>query len=659
MTKHNFEAETWKILELLTHSIYSNKEIFLRELISNASDAIDKARLKALTDTTFLWDDHNFEIKIKVDKENNIIEIEDNGIWMTGEEVMSNIWTIAKSWTKEFLEKLKKAKETEDHNLIGQFWVGFYSSFMVADKVELETKSPLDKASHKWISDWKSEYEISEAKKENRWTIIRLFIDEANKELIEEWKIKELIKKYSNYAPVPILLEEEEKDDKGNVTGKSFKQVNETVAIWKKSKTSVKKEEYNEFYKAVSMDFNEPLWYIHSSVEGAVSYKSLLFIPKEKNMFANMDDPNKDYGPKLYVQNVLILENAKELLPVWLRFVSWVVETSDLPLNISREMLQSNWVLEKIKASLIKKVLVELKKIMKNDPESYDKFLQNFRMMLKEWVYYEWNKDDIAELIKFKSMLENKDISLDEYLEKAEDDKKEDCCSDKEGEKKEGWCCGGSCHEEKEPKSKKTIYYITGKTEGEVLSSPYLSQFKENKVDVLLFTDSIDEWLIQSMSEYKWNRLKSVTSSDIKLKEETEEEKDKKEKRKKEFKDMLELTKNTIWAEKIEKVELNENLWDALAALTTPENGLNPQMEKMMKSMGQAIPPQKRILELNPNNKLVKSMKKEFSSDVKSKKLNDLINYSYSQAILLEWWEIENIWEFVRLTNKFAGEYIK
>jgi len=629
MTKHNFEAETWKILELLTHSIYSNKEIFLRELISNASDAIDKARLKSLTDTTFLWDDNKFEIKIKINKEKNTIEIEDNGIWMTEKELHNNIWTIAKSWTKDFLEKLKKAKEDWEHNLIGQFWVGFYSSFMVADNVELETRSPLDKKAHKWISDWKSDYEISENSKINRGSIVRLFIDEANKELLEEWKIKELIKKYSNYIGMPIMLEVEKKDEKWEkVIWKEFIQVNETIAIWKKSKATIKKEEYIEFYKSVSMDFNEPLGYIHSNVEGAVSYKSILFIPKEKNMFANMDDPSKEYGPKLYVKNVLILENAKELLPVWLRFISWVVETSDLPLNISREMLQSNAILDKIKKSLVKKVLTELKKIMKNDKELYKKFFENFKLMLKEGVYYEWDlKQEIAWLLKFNNTIDAEDITFDEYIEKAWDSK--------------------------------NIYYISGKTQWEVLASPYLSQFKENKVNVLLFTDPIDEWLIQALSEYKWNKLKSITSGDIKLKEDTKEEKEEKEKLWKDYKDILELTKNIIWTETIEKVELNENLWDAIAALKTPENGMNPQMEKMMKSMWQAVPAQKRILELNPNSPLIKLMKKEFVKDVKSSKLSDIINYSYNQAVLLEGWEIKDILKFVSLTNKFAGEYIK
>ncbi len=665
MSKHNFEAETWKILELLTHSIYSNKEIFLRELISNASDAIDKARLKSLTDTSFLWDDNKFEIKIRIDSKKWIIEVEDNGIWMTESWLKKNIWTIAKSGTKEFLEKLKKAKEDGEHNLIGQFGVGFYSAFMVADKVEIETKSALSKKAYKWVSDWKTWYEIKESKKENRGTIVRLFVNEANKELLEEWKIRELIKKYSNYVWIPIMLEVEDKDDKWKVKWKKWEQINETIAIWKKPKSSIKKKEYDEFYKTISMDYNEPLTYIHNNVEWMVSYKSLLYIPKEQNMFANMSDPNKEYGPKLYVQNVLILENAKELLPVWLRFVSWVVETSDLPLNISREMLQSNAVLEKIKKSLVKKILVELKKTMWNKKDDYLRFLENYGQVLKEGIHYEWDlKENIAETVKFKSLLKSELISLDEYLENTKVEKKEkdhDCCGGTWdcSNKKEEW--KESCSEDKKEDTKKikTIYYITGKNETEVLSNPYLDQFRKNKVDVLLLTDPIDEWIIQAMSEYKWNKLKSVLWANLKGEKETKKDKEAKEKTKKEFKDLLELIKNTIWTDKLEKVELNDNLWDYLWAIKTPENWMTPQMEKMMKSMWQPVPTQKRILELNPQDKLVKSMKKEFKKDIKSDKLQDMINYAYNQAVLLEWWELENIWDFVKLTNKFAGEYIK
>lgn len=629
MSQHNFEAETGKVLELLTHSIYSNKEIFLRELISNASDAIDKARIKSLTDTNYLGTDSEFQITLDADTEKNILIIQDNWVGMNEEELHKNLGTIAKSGTKDFIEKLQKAKENADNNLIGQFGVGFYSAFMVADKVEVETKSNDSDTAFKWISDGKSAYEVSTSDKTSRGTTIKLFIDEANKDLVAEWKIKELIKKYSNYVAVPIKMQVEEKNDKGEVTGNKLEQLNDMKSIWTKSKTSVKEEEYKEFYKTLSMDFNEPLAHIHNNVEWIVSYKSLLYIPKEKNMFINMDDPNREFGPKLYVKNVLILDNCKDLLPVWLRFISGVVETSDIPLNVSRELLQSNATLEKIKKGLTKKVMSELKKNLKNNPENYDAFLKNYAMQLKEGIYYESeNREEIASLVKFET-LQGKTLSLDEYIENLEN--KED----------------------------KKIYFIAGKSKQEVLASPYLAQFKENNTDVLLFCDPVDQFTLQVLKEFKEFKLISATSDEVKLKEKTQEEEKKNEELKKDFWDFLELTKNTIWSEKIEKVELNENLWNALWALKTPENGMDPQMEKMMKAMGQEVPAQKRILELNPNNSLVSAMKEEFSKDLKSQKLSEMMNYAYNQAVLLEWGEVDNMPEFIATLNKFAGEYLK
>jgi len=498
---------------------------------------------------------------------------------------------------------------------------------MVADKVEVLTKSGLDTKAHKWTSDGKNGYDLEEAEKDGRGTIVTLHFSEGNNELLENWKIKELVKKYSNYIAVPVMMLEESGEGEEKKT--EWKQINETKPIWKKSKSEIKEEEYKDFYQSVSMDFNAPLGHVHNNVEGNVSYKSLLFIPQETNMFSDMCDLSKDYGPKLYVQNVLILEHAKELLPVWLRFVSGVVETTDLPLNISREMLQSNKTLETIHKSLIKKILGELKKLMTEKPEEFTKFFQNYGTILKEGIYYEQElKADVAEICLWQSMQEGKNISLDSYLEKQT------------GETK-------------------TIYYITGKSRSEVLASPYLAQFQKNNIDVLLLTDAIDEWIIGVLDEYKDIKLKSVTANDIQLSEETPEEKEKKEKTQKEFKDMLELVKNTIGSEKIENVVLNPNLGDALGALKTPDGAMNPQMEKMMRAMGQQVPATKRVLELNPENRLVKAMKKEFKADVKSKKLKDLTNYAYMQAILLEGGELENIADFVKLTNTFAGEYLK
>lgn len=654
MTNYSFEAETWRVLELLTHSIYSNKEIFLRELISNSSDAIDKARLKSLTDIDFLWDDSEFKIFVTIDKEKNTIIIEDNGIWMTKEEMISHLWTIAKSGTKEFLEKLEKAKENKDHNLIWQFWVWFYSSFMVADKVEVESKSWLDKKAHKWISDWKNGYEIMDSERTKRWTKITLFIDEANKELVEDWKIRELIKKYSNYVSVPIMMKaydsrtEEEKQKEPKEM--DFEQVNETKPLWKKDKKEITDEEYKALYQSVSFDWNNPLFTIHNNIDWLVSYKSILFSPKEQNMYQNLADPNLEFWPKLYVQNVLILDNSKDLLPTYLRFISWVIETNDLPLNISREMLQSNSILEKIKKWLTKKVISEMKKTLENKREDYEIFWKNYWKVLKEWIYYDYDlKEEIASVSLFKSLNENNFITLDKYLEKAPE-KEVIVHNHKDSE-----ACDHS-HDEKI--KQKTIYYIIAKSENEAKASPFISQFKNSSVDVLILTDAIDSFWVNNLTEYKWAKLVSITSSDVELTEKTKEEKEEENKQKEDFKSLTEFVKNILWEDKIEKVVLNSNLWENIWALKTWKNWIDPQLEKMMRAMWQEVPVSKRVFELNPKSKIVDLMKKEFEKDTKSEKLQDAIKYSYYQAILLEWWELPSVSEFVNLTNKFASWYL-
>lgn len=620
---YNFEAETERLLELLTHSIYSNKEIFLRELVSNSSDAIDKARIKSITDVNYLWDNNKFEIKIDIEKENKIIIIEDNGIGMTRDEVIQNIWTIAKSWTKDFLEKLKDSKE--QNNLIGQFWVWFYSVFMIADKVELETKSNDSEKSIIWTSEWKWKFELNEWKKQNRWTIIKIYVKEDSKEFLNDWKLRELIKKYSNYISIPVLMKEIENET--NKDSRAYEQINQTKPIWDKQKNEIKEEEYNEFYSSISYDFSAPLTHIHLNTEWVISYKSILFIPTKKNMFNNNEDASKDYWPKLFVQNVLILEQAKDLLPVWLRFISWVISTNDLPLNISREMLQSNQILDKIKKSLTKKIIEKIASEMKEN-KNYDEFLSNYSRFLKEWVYYEAElREKISEILKFKSLLKWKDITLDEYLENSKPVIKEE-------------------------KEIKNIYYITAKTENEARANPYIDSFKKKEIDVILLTDPIDEWLIQVLNEYKWNKLVSITSSELEI-EENEEIKEKIEEEKKEYKDLFELIKNTIWSNKLETVKLSTRLWDNLWALTIKEWGLTPQMEKMMKAMWQQIPENKKILELNTNHKIVKMMLEEFKNDLNRERLKDLIIYTYEQAIILEWGELEDYKSFINRVNNF------
>jgi len=620
--QYTFEAETERLLELLTHSIYSNKDVFLRELISNSSDAIDKARIKALTDTNYLWENYNFEIKIDIQKDQKTITISDNWVGMTKDELIKNLWTIAASWTKDFIEKLKESKT--ENSLIWQFWVWFYSVFMIASKVEVLSLSNESDTWYTWTSRGKASFEIVENDKKDRWTTIIIHIKEEEKDYLEEWKIKELIKKYSNYVWVPIMMLETENED--NKTTRKYEQINESKAIWNKNKSEIIPEEYEKFYSSISYDFAKPLWYVHINTEWTTSYKSILFIPQEKNMFNNFDDPNKDYGPKLFVQNVLILENTKDLLPVWLRFVSWVVQTNDIPLNISREMLQSNPILDKIKKSLVKKILEKLKYELKENEENYNKFLLNYSKTLKEWIYYDnENKENIAWVLKFKTLLENNDITLDKYIENIKEEQK-------------------------------NIYYITAKSTQEALANPYIEQFKNKNINVIILTDNIDEWIVQTLTEYKEIKLVSITSENLDLWE-TPEEKEKIEDVKKEFKDLFELAKNIIWNDKIEEVKVSTRLWDNLRALASKSWQITPQMEKMMKAMGQEAPKTKRILEINTKNPLIIKMMEEFKKDIKSEKLKDMILYTYEQSLLLEWWELEDYKWFINRINKFVSNY--
>jgi len=625
--QYSFEAQTERLLELLTHSIYSNKDIFLRELISNASDAIDKARIKSLTDTDYLWDDTQFEIRLSSNEAKNIITLEDNGIGMTREEVIVNIGTIAKSGTKDFLEKLEKTKD--ENSLIGQFGVGFYSVFMVAEKVELETKSAESEKSVIWTSQGKGTFELADGKREKRGTKITIFLKTWEEEYAKNYKLRELIKKHSNYISVPILLpkyqDEKEKKDP------DFEQINETKAIWQKNKSEITAEDHKNFYQSLSMDFSDPLTNIHTKAEGVVSYTALLYIPQKKNMFLGNADSQTEYGPKLFVQNVMILEKASVLLPVWLRFIAWVVQTSDIPLNISREMLQSNPSTQKIQKALTKKIIDALKKQCKDNRTEYETFLENYGTILKEWIHYEAElKEDIAETLTFHSLLGNNKITLDEYLEKAPEEKKDDTTT-------------------------KKIYYITAKSLAEAKANPYIDQFQKKKIDVLLLTDTIDEWLTGALTSYKENPLVSITGKDVEL-EISEEEKKEQEEKTKKYKDLFELVKNTIGTDKLEVVQTSTRLGDHLWALASKNGQLSIQMEKMMRAMWQEVPIQKRTLELNPNHKIIQLMQEEFQSDVKSEKLKNLIWYVYEQALLLEWGELTDYRCFVERMNQFIVE---
>lgn len=531
---YSFEAQTSEILELLTHSVYSDKEVFLRELLSNASDAIDKARIKSLTDTNYLGDDAQFRIRVSFDEKTQTVMIDDNGIGMTEKEVKENIGTIAHSGTKKFVDKLKKSQES---HLIGQFGIGFYSAFIVADKVTIDTKTAKGKAVL-WESDGKGEYSIDAGSREARGTLITLHLKKEEEEFAGDWRLRTLIKKYSNFIPVPIQMRK--KDEQGN-TKDAWEQINETKAIWERSKTDVKEEEYKEFYTSISFEGNDPLTHLHLNIEGAMSFKALLYIPKAKPF--HMVRPDEDYGPKLYSQKVLILENSKELLPVWLRFVKGVVETSEISLNVSREMLQNDQTLAKIQKNLIKKVLDELKKIKEKDPEGYAEFHDNFGDILKEGIHYDGdNKEKIAENVLFHSLAQDKKITLTEYVEGM-------------------------------TKEQNFIFYLTGSDLEQLKNSPYLEQITSRGYDVLLMPDAIDEWVVQALPEFEKIKLMSVASKDLELgsDEEIKEEKEKKEEKKKGMGSFLQHLTSLLPESKISEVDLTDRLKDSPAVLTTEE----------------------------------------------------------------------------------------
>lgn len=619
---YEFQAEVSQLLQLLTHSIYSNKEIFLRELIANANDAIDKARIRSLTDSKYLWDDASFKISIDVDEEWKTITIKDNWIWMNKDELVNNIWTIAKSWTKEFIEKLKE--KAVDNNLIGQFWVGFYSVFMIADKVKVETKSNESDKSYIWISEGKWTFEMEEWTKASRWTEITIYVKDEESEFANENKIRWLINKYSNYVPVEIQMLEQ-KNDENKDKERSYETVNETKSIWTKNKNDITDEQYNEYYSSLSYDFQAPLWHIHLDLEWMISYKALLFIPSQKSMFNT--EPTENYGPKLYVKNILILDACKDLLPNWLRFIKWVVETADLPLNISREMLQDNRVLSKIKSTLTKNIITKLGEVAKDKNEEYLSFLNNYGNVLKEWIYFDHeNQESIGSLMRYYSLNENKYISFDDYTDKKKENQNE-------------------------------IYFLTGSSINEMKNSPYLEIFKEKWLDVLLMSDPIDEYVVMSLPKYKELNLVSAASDNVDLWT-SEEEKKEIEKIEQDYSDFLNHVKSVIGEEKIEQVKISNRLKETIGVLVTKDGTPSAQMEKIMKAMNQYMPWNKRIFQLNEKNEIVKAMLNEYNTNKDSDKLKDLILFSYDQALLNEWQWIEDLQAFLTRLNKFAKSYL-
>ena len=615
---HAFQTEISQLLDLMINSLYSQKEIFLRELISNSSDAIDKRRFAALTDASLLNDEEELAVTITTDAEAKTLTISDNGIGMSHDEVIENIGTIARSGTKKFMEALKSNKDSEgDVSLIGQFGVGFYSVFMVADKVSLVTRKAGSDQGVVWESDGKGEFTLGETDKDSIGTAITLHLREDESEYVDDFRLKHIINKYSEHISLPIkMLGAAPLDDEGKpIEGgeREFETVNTGTALWARAKSEISDEEYQQFYQGLTYDMEPPLSTLHHKVEGNLEYTSLLFIPKK----APFDLWNREArkGIKLYVRRIFIMEEAEALMPNYLRFVKGVIDSADLPLNVSREILQSDRDIQKIKARAVKRVLDELKRIAKDEPETYQEFWNEFGQAIKEGVVEDApNKDNITALLRFASTNNDSDeqsVSLDQYVERMNEDQD-------------------------------AIYYITAESYQAAKGSPHLELFMKKDIEVLLLSDPVDEWLVNSMVEHAEKPLKSVSRGDLEL---SDDEKKEQEEQKEELSSITDKLSETL-SESVKEVRLTNRLTESPACLVADENDPGANLERIMKAMGQDAPSSMPILEINPDHALIKKL------DVESDLFNEWAQVLFDQAALSEGAQIKNPADYVKRVNK-------
>jgi molecular chaperone HtpG len=608
-----FQTEVTQLLDLMIHSLYSNKEIFLRELVSNASDALDRLRFAALSNETLNENDTDLKIHLAYDKDAGTITISDNGIGMSREEVIEHIGTIAKSGTREFLKSLT-GDQQKDANLIGQFGVGFYSSFIVADKVTLRTRHAGLDSQHGvlWESDGQGEYTIETIEKPSRGTEVVLHLREGEDELLNGHRLRSIIRKYSDHITFPIIMKVEEKDKDEE------EQVNKASALWARPKSEISQEEYNEFYKHVGHDFTDPLAYVHSRMEGAYEYILLLYIPSQ----APFDLWNRErrHGVKLYVRRVFIMDDAEQLMPGYLRFVRGIVDSNDLPLNISREILQHNKLIEMIRSNAVKKVLGMLTDLAANDEQKYATFWKEFGRAFKEGLAEDpGNRETIAKLLRFASTAsanETQDISLETYIARM-----------KEGQDK--------------------IYYNIADSYDAAKNSPLLEVFKKKGIEVLLLSDPVDYILEPELSEFNGIQFQSVSRGAVDLgKLEDEQEKEEQQKAADEFKDLVEHVK-TVLGEKVKDVRTTTRLTSSPACLVVDEYGIDPGLERLLKAAGQTVPTSKPIMEINPHHPIILKMKNE--SD--EQRFSDWSWILFDQSILSLGEQLENPVGFVNRLN--------
>ena len=618
-----FQSEVKQLLQLMIHSLYSNKEIFLRELISNASDAADKLRFKALSNPALYEGDGELRVRVSFDADKGTLTISDNGIGMTREQVIDHLGTIAKSGTKEFLTALGQ-DQAKDSQLIGQFGVGFYSAFIVADKVTVKTRAAgeaMDKGVL-WESAGEGEYSVADIEKKSRGTDVILHLREDEKEFLNEWRLRDIIGKYSDHIGLPVEMLTKEYDDEGKETGEKWEKINKSDALWTRSKNDISDEEYKEFYKHLSHDFADPLLWAHNKVEGNQEYTSLLYVPSK----APWDLFNREHkhGLKLYVQRVFIMDDAEQFMPNYLRFMRGLIDSNDLPLNVSREILQDNKTTAALRKALTKRSLQMLEKLAKEDANKYQQFWKEFGLVLKEGPAEDFaNKEAIAKLLRFASTHNDSSeqtVSLEDYVARM-----------KEGQK--------------------AIYYITADSYVAAKNSPHLELFNKKGIEVLLLSDRIDEWMLSYLTEFDGKALQTITKADLDLgdladKEENEAQKE----QDKAFDSFIERVK-TLLGERVKEVRLTHRLTDTPAVVSTGNDQMTTQMAKLFAAAGQPVPEVKYTFELNPEHHLVKKV-----ADIADEaEFADWVELLLEQAMLAERGSLENPAAFIKRVNKLLG----
>ncbi|MEJ6517226.1 MAG: molecular chaperone HtpG [Pseudomonadales bacterium] len=628
-----FQSEAKQLLQLMIHSLYSNKEIFLRELVSNASDAIDKLRFESLSDADLLGGDVNLGVRVDLDEDAGTITISDNGIGMTRDEAIANLGTIAKSGTAQFLDALT-GDQQKDAQLIGQFGVGFYSSFIVADKVVVETRSARSAESEgvRWISIGEADFEIETIERAARGTSVTLYLKADEKDFADSWRVKSVIKKYADHISVPVeMLKEEmpvadagEKGEEKEVEVQvEYEAVNSAQALWTRSRSEISDEEYQEFYKYVSHDFQDALTWSHNKVEGKLDYTSLIYVPSKAPF--DMWQREAPRGLKLYVQRVFIMDEAEQFLPLYLRFIKGVVDSNDLSLNVSREILQKDPAIDSMRTALTKRALDSLEKLAKKDAATYQSFWEEFGQVLKEGPAEDFaNKEKISKLLRFTSTTSDSEVqnqSLTDYISRM-----------KEGQDK--------------------IYFVAAENYHTAKNSPHLEVFRKKDIEVLVLTDRIDEWLMNQLVEFDGKQFQDVTKGSLDLGDlDDEEAKEEQEKVEKEFKSLLDKIKEVL-EDRVEEVRITHRLTDSPACLVVNDDEMGMQMRRILESAGQEVPETKRIFEINPEHPLVNKLNDEQDMD----RFKDLSLVIFEQAMLAEGSSLDEPASYVQRLNKLLLE---